>query len=271
MKKHFTYSVLVVLAILSLGLSDVTAAPSPLPTGENTAVPESTATPEPTPILNEIDSIGDFKLKAGYSDNSIFESDMAVNVREIRDEAETEPFIRAVRQIERDQDIISIFEITLQKNGRDTELTKQLNIRIEQSGQFLSYDTISVFRIDTAGMAHRLETTVEYGYICYTTAELGTFALSGVLLPGQTEAPTELPSASPTLQNDGNTGIITPPGTDAESGRDTEEGIVTPGAFVFWLVLALLLGFWIGIGIGYLLWGRYKTKKTHSGPRVIGE
>ena len=53
MKKHFTYSVLVVLAILSLGLSDVTAAPSPLPTGENTAVPESTATPEPTPILNE--------------------------------------------------------------------------------------------------------------------------------------------------------------------------------------------------------------------------
>ena len=46
---------------------------------------------------------------------------------------------------------------------------------------------------------------------------------------------------------------------------------VTPGAFVFWLVLALLLGFWSGIGIGYLLWGRYKTKKTHSGPRVIGE
>ena len=106
MKKRITYSVLVVLAILSLCLSDVTAAPSPLPTGENTAVPESTATPEPTPILNEIDSIGDFKLKAGYSDNSIFESDMAVNVRELRDAAETEPFIRAVRQIERDKDII---------------------------------------------------------------------------------------------------------------------------------------------------------------------
>ena len=133
MKKRFTYSVLVVLAIFSLCLFDVNAAPSPLPTGENTAAPESTATPEPTPIPNEIDSIGDFKLKAGYSDNSIFESDMAVNVREIRDAAEAEPFIRAVRQIERDQDIISIFAITLQKNGRDTELTKPLNIRMEQS------------------------------------------------------------------------------------------------------------------------------------------
>lgn len=276
MKKYFIYGIFMMLFIILSGLPYAAAAPTEPPalgtTPEGTGTPGAGQTPAaPTPVLHEIGSIGDFNLKAGYADNSAFVDDMAVLVKEIRESEEAEVLIQAVRAAERDQDIFSIFHMTLQKNGRDTEFTKQMNIRIEQSGVFASYDNISVYGIDDAGTARKLETKIENGYICYTADAMGTFALTGMLLPDHTEAPSPSPVISPTLQNDGNTGIIPPSQSAAGNGSENREGVVTPGAFVFWLILALLVGIWVGIGIGYILWGRYKTKKNYTGPKVIGE
>lgn len=154
MKKYFTYSILmIILTIIFAGSLNAIAAPTEEPTTGNTAAVKNTPTTEPTPFINEIGSIGDFNLKAAYEDNAPFEDNMAVNVRTIRENHEMDLIIHAVRTVERDHDIFSMFHIVLQKNGRDIELTKRMNIRIEQSGNFADYDNISVFQIDAAGSA----------------------------------------------------------------------------------------------------------------------
>lgn len=273
MKKYFAYSILmIILTIIFAGLLNAIAAPTEEPTAGNTAATENTPTAEPTPFINEIGSIGDFSLKAAYEDNAPFEENMAVNVRTIRENHEMDMMIHAVRTVERDHDIFSMFRIVLQKNGRDTELTKRINIRIEQSGVFAGYDNISVFRIDAAGSARKLETKTENGYICFTTDTFGAFALTGIQNSGAPETPSQAPaSISPTLQNGGNTGIIPPSQTARGNNNVNNDSVVTPGAFVFWIILMLVVGIWIGIGIGYIIWGRYKTKKNSIGPKVIGE
>ncbi|MFR1518198.1 MAG: hypothetical protein ACLSVG_05400 [Clostridia bacterium] len=270
MKKYFWNSVFIaILTIVSMGLLRLTAAPASPDATDSPGT--GTPTAAPTPVRNEIHSIGDFPLMAGYADNSVFEEDMAVNVKEITEGPEMENIVQAVRNVEREADIFSVFRLTLQKNGRDVELTKQIHIRIEQNDAFQNYDSISVLRIGSGGTAQKLETTTENGYICFTTELFGPFVLTGIPIPGHTEPPAVSPSADPTLQNDGDPGIISPSHTTTGNGDENKEGFVTPGAFVFWLVLALLVGIWTGIGIGYILWGRYKTKKNHTGPKVIGE
>jgi|GEM_PF-2233274 hypothetical protein len=273
MKKYFTYSILmIILTIIFAGSLNAIAAPTEEPTTGNTAAVKNTPTTEPTPFINEIGSIGDFNLKAAYEDNAPFEDNMAVNVRTIRENHEMDLIIHAVRTVERDHDIFSMFHIVLQKNGRDIELTKRMNIRIEQSGNFADYDNISVFQIDAAGSAQKLESKTENGYICFTTDTFGAFVLTGIQTLGVPETPSQTPaSTTPTLQNGGNTGIIPSSQTAGGYNNENNDGVVTPGAFVFWLILMLVVGIWIGIAIGYIMWGRYKMKKNATGPKVIGE
>lgn len=243
---------------------------SDTPAGTSTAAPTETPTPAPTPVVNEIGSIGDFTGKASYTDNSIFEENMAVLIKDLSQNADADSDIQAIRVVEKERDIFSIFELSLQKNGRDVVVTKAMNIRIALQGTLEGYDHISVLQIAPSGVATIVESTVEAGYLKFTTNALGKFALVGDAL-NPTPPAAVTPSPGATLQNGGNAGIISP---SAEGGADASpgaEGVVTPGAFVFWLIITLIIGIWIGIGIGYILWGRYKTKKVNKGLKVIGE
>ena len=256
------------LVYCSAGLytTDILAASS----GDGDAAADDTPPPEPTPVVNEIGSTGDLKIRASYEDNSVFDDNMAINAVVLHENGEIESIISAVRVIEREQDIFSVMRLSLQRNGRDTNLTKRINIRVEQTEAAAEYRDISVFYVDEAGVARKLDASEENGYISFMTDVLGIFVLSGAG-DGGIISPTNEPDATPSLQTGGNTGII----PSSEAGTDTDnEGIsetVSPGAFVFWLFLALIVGIWIGIGIGYILWGRYKAKRIKTGPKVIGE
>ncbi len=271
MKKHFTCGVLVLLFMaFSVGVVGTYAAPE----GTAAVSPEAaTATPQPTPPPNEIASIGDLQAKASYSDNGRFEENMAINIKLIQSAEETARYVSAIRTVEQERDIFSVFEMSMQKNGREIPLTKTLNIRILQNQDFSGYDFISVIRIDGSGFARLLDSETKNNEIHFTASELGVFALVGTpLSPTASSNRTPAPNyAAATLQNGETAGIITslPPNGTAQAAEG--DGVVTPGAFVFWLILALVIGVWAGIGIGYALWGRYKTKKVQRGPHVIGE
>ena len=240
------------------------------PTGTAAAVPTDPPTPAPTPVVNEIGSIGDFTGKASYTDNSVFEENMAVLMKDLSKSADADSDIQAIRAVEKERDIFSIFELSLQKNGRDVAVTKGLHIQIQLQGALEGYDHISVLQIDPSGSAALVESTVEAGNIKFTVNALGKFALVGDAL-NPTPPAAAPPSPGATLQNGGNAGIISPPAEGEADATPGADGVVTPGAFVFWLIITLIIGIWIGIGIGYILWGRYKTKKVNKGLKVIGE
>jgi hypothetical protein len=99
---------------------------------------------------------------------------------------------------------------------------------------------------------------------------MGEYVATGVLNPDASEQTEKPGNSSPTLQNSENTGII-PTSKPISSNKNNNESVITPGAFIFWLLTALVIGLWVGILVGYVLWGRYKTKKMQRGPYVIGE
>lgn len=224
---------------------------------------------EPTPIVNEIGSTGDIKVRASYEDNGIFDDNMAINTIDMSESGEIDSVINAVRSIEREQDIFEVMLFSLQINGRDTALTKRINIRVEQTEAFAAYRDVSVFFVNDAGSAEKLDAAAENGCISFTTDALGIFVLTGIGEHGAA-TPSQEPNSTHSLQTGDNAGIISP-----SHIADTNEGdisdTISPGAFVFWLFLAIVVGVWLGIGIGYILWGRYKVKRVKTGPKVIGE
>ncbi len=72
--------------------------------------------------------------------------------------------------------------------------------------------------------------------------------------PGdETTTPGMIPSAKP---------------TDSKPGVSNQE-FINAGAFGFTVLIALVVGIWIGIGIGFLIWGRKGGRKIRP-TRVIG-
>ena len=133
-------AITIVYIFLFAGACIVYAEPTPPPasdTPSGTATP--TATTAPTPVLNEIGSIGDFTGKAAYIDNSIFEENMAVLIKDLSKGADADSDIQAIRAVEKERDIFSIFELSLQKNGRDVAATKALHIQIQLQGALEGY------------------------------------------------------------------------------------------------------------------------------------
>lgn len=63
---------------------------------------------------------------------------------------------------------------------------------------------------------------------------------------------------------------VSPTGSGEAVPYPTHDGSVSPGAFLFWLIVAVIIGIWIGIGIGYLMWGRRSRKGMFRNSRVIG-
>ena len=105
----------------------------------------------------------------------------------------------------------------------------------------------------------------------FSTITLGKFVAVGVSInPDNSFESESTASATPTLQNGEGTGII-PTGDLSSSLKNNSSDSISAGAFVFWLLAALVIGIWIGVFIGFVLWGRYKTKKIQRGPYIIGE
>ena len=155
---------------------DTAAAPTSPVTAETTA-PE---TPTPTPVRDEIGSTGYLKIKASYSDNSIFEENVSINAEDMTKSSEFEAIVNAVRSAEREQDIFAAARLTLQKNGRDTELTKKINIYVEITEEFSDYESISVFRTEAPEAVTKIEAEEADGYITFSTDKMGVFVFTGV-------------------------------------------------------------------------------------------
>ena len=233
---------------------------------QNTDLPEPTATP--TPINNLIATMGDFSLHAMFEDKRIVDENLSINVTKLNIHDISSQIIQDIRAQEGDKDIFLYFNLSLQLNGRDTIQNSIIDIEINENETIAEYQNISLFRVKD-GRVIKVTDEETDGNIKFSAGELGNFLVIGVKNP-ETSNKTEAPShSSPTLQEGHIAGIMSP-GVHKPSEK-SNAGTITPGAFVFWIIAALVIGLWLGLGIGYILWGRYKTKKIQRGPYVIGE
>lgn len=265
MKKFNFFVIFIITFIILTSVINIyaeTASP------ENTELPEAIATPTPTPVNNVISTIGDFSLNAMFADKRIVDEDLSINVKKLNINDISPEIIQAVRAKDGDKDIFLYFKLTLQLNGRDTVQNSVIDIEINGNEIIAEYQSISLFRVNNNQVTKVTDEETD-GNIKFSASELGTFLVIGVKNP-QASNKTENPQQnSPTLQTDDPAGIITPGSTGTTDNEN--KGSITPGAFVFWIIAALIIGLWLGLGIGYILWGRYKTKKIQRGPYVIGE
>lgn len=223
----------------------------------------------PAPIINKINSIGDFKVNAVYVDNRPVDENLAIYVEKKDINTLPTQTIQAIRAQDGDKDIFSYMYFSLQKNGRDIDIDNTINIKVPKEGIFQRYQGVSLFKI-TDGDVLKVETEIISDELSFDIQEKGYYVAIGILnndVSHETLIPQE---PSPTLQNSETAGII-PSGKHSPDVTQNDGGSITPGAFVFWLFLALIVGIWLGVMIGYILWGRYKTKKMQRGPYVIGE
>lgn len=233
-----------------------------------TAEPTNEAVSEPIHNPSVIHSIGDFKLTAQYEDKRNVNENLAVNVKLSNINTLSPQIIQLIRAQEGDKDIFAYFELELQMNGRKVSPDTTLEIQIEKAGIFEKYQQISIFSISESGELKPF-TETETEEINFRTNVLGKFVAVGVL---NTEISPETENAAgttPPLQNSETEGIIST--SDPSKGKESSGGAISAGAFVFWLFAALVIGIWIGVFIGFVLWGRYKTKKLQRGPYIIGE
>lgn len=235
---------------------------------EITELPEAIVTPTPTPVNNVISVIGDFSLNAMYADKRVVDENLSINVKNLNINDISPQIIQEVRAKDGDKDIFLYFNLALQLNGRDTVQNSVIDIEINGNEIIAQYQNISIFRVKNNQVTKVTDEETD-GNVKFSTSELGSFLVTGIKNP-QFSNKTEAPQQSPeTLQTDDYAGIISP-GTTAVPDKGNA-GTITPGAFVFWIIAALIIGLWLGLGIGYILWGRYKTKKVQRGPYVIGE
>lgn len=233
---------------------------------DNSASTTQTSEPIPTQPPNIIKSIGDFNLYAEYIDGTKVEENAAINVTILGDEAFTEEIISSIRGQNGNQDIFIIFTLELQQNGRPMRQHTPVDLFIDNAGIFTEYENLNFYKIKEDNSASRFEVTQNEQYIMFEADELGKYVVCGEK-KGE-ELATDEPQQTAPLQDDTQTSIIP---TIGPTKTPEGDNVVTAGAFVFWLVVALILGLWIGLGIGFVIWGRYRNKKNNRGPFVIGE
>ncbi len=83
--------------------------------------------------------------------------------------------------------------------------------------------------------------------------------------PGEEETlePSKTPEVIPT---------VTPEATQKATPTPTPEGqslLIKTGALGFWMMVVLIVGIWIGIAVGYLIWGRKKGRAVRRS-KIIG-
>lgn len=224
-------------------------------------------TPKPEIPKNSILSIGDFKLYGLYEDGTKVEENVAINVKLLNSDNITADVINSIRTQGENQDIFAMFQLELTQNGRPMNQHTPIDIFIDYSGIFLDYENISFYIVSENSEAIKLEMSNNEDYLMFKADKLGKYVACGEKKVYNNS--TNIPITTP-LQDRGETGIIPTASPEKNNGGD-EESVITPGAFVFWLIAALVVGLWAGIGIGYMFWGRYRNKKAYKGPLVIGE
>lgn len=106
-----------------------------------------------------------------------------------------------------------------------------------------------------------------------TQEPTGTEEIDPSGTPGEIEGTpgdeTADPSATPEIDSTV-TPMITQKPTAVPTATDNQALLIKSGALGFWMIVVLVVGIWIGIAIGFFIWGRRKGRNRIRRSKIIG-
>ena len=243
-----------------------TQKPTATPTQKPTATPENTnnitinpsidvQTPAPptyTAPENYVTHVYNNQFFAvGYVDGSPFPGLLTLDISDITfsNEENADLIYETISEHLNGKTCVALYEIWLRT---DTEIfipEKIVSIRLSNIDRMNGFDNFEVLYITDTLEVNRLLCENTDGMMMFNNPNMGYFVLIGTEIEQNTEAPEVTQGSAVSV--------------------GTKEGI-SPGTFIISLILAVFVSLWIGVGIGYVIWGKNKKSSRYSGRSAGG-
>lgn len=219
------------------------------------ASPDITLPPS-TPVIPEnfISTVTDKQtFMVGYVDGDKFDGSPILEVIDITlsEEESADLIYRAINENLGELSCIAVYKLWLVENESIFIPEKLLTFIMTTTDEMNNYEEYSILYINDSLEVTKLPYTFENGVLSFNNANSGYFALVGKSKISIPENTPDVPSTThvPSVDND---------------------DVVSPGTFIISLIVTAFISLWVGVGIGFLIWGKNKKKTRYSSRKTGG-
>ena len=193
----------------------------------------------------------DRKFAVGYVDGSDFSGNPIFTVAEIADfDGESaDLLLEAVGKYDGEYSCLAIYKMWLTENDSVYIPEKIIGFLLSLPEQSNEYKEYVVLYINDKLEATPIDYSLNDGVLAFNNSNAGYFAVMGKLsssIQNQTDTP---PEATPLAEDD--------------SG-------ISPGTLIILIIITAFISLWIGIGIGFIIWGKNSKKTRYSSQETGG-
>ena len=187
----------------------------------------------------------------GYVDGSDFSGNPIFTVAEMADfDGESaDLLLGAVGKYDGEYSCLEIYKMWLTENDSVYIPEKIIGFLLSLPEQSNEYQEYVILYINDKLEATPIDYSLNDGVLAFNNSNAGYFAVMGKLSSGilnQTDTP---PEATPLAEDD--------------SG-------ISPGTLIILIIITAFISLWIGIGIGFIIWGKNSKKTRYSSQETGG-
>ena len=193
----------------------------------------------------------DRKFAVGYVDGSDFSGNPIFTVTEMADfDGESaDLLLEAVGKYDGEYSCLAIYKMWLTENDSVYIPEKIIGFLLSLPEQSNEYKEYVVLYINDKLEVTPIDYSLNDGVLAFNNSNAGYFAVMGKLsssILNQTDTP---PEATPLAEDD--------------SG-------ISPGTLIILIIITAFISLWIGIGIGFIIWGKNSKKTRYSSQETGG-
>ena len=193
----------------------------------------------------------DRKFAVGYVDGSDFSGNPIFTVAEMADfDGESaDLLLGAVGKYDGEYSCLEIYKMWLTENDSVYIPEKIIGFLLSLPEQSNEYQEYVILYINDKLEATPIDYSLNDGVLAFNNSNAGYFAVMGKLsssILNQTDTP---PEATPLAEDD--------------SG-------ISPGTLIILIIITAFISLWIGIGIGFIIWGKNSKKTRYSSQETGG-
>ena len=191
------------------------------------------------------------KFAIGYVDGSSFSGEPVFTVTEITDfDGESADLIlETVNSNSNGYSCLAIYKMWLAVDDLAYIPEKVIGITFSSVDSLNNYEEYVVLYINDSLETTELECSLDDGVFSFNNSNAGYFALMGKDSPKVPERTNDISVITPIPQDD--------------------KG-VSPGTLIILIIVTAFISLWIGIGIGFIIWGKNSKKTRYSSQETGG-
>ena len=216
--------------------------------------PETTLPPATPSIPDNFISVTTDRqsFMVGYVDGDKFAGRPVFSATDITlsEEESVDLIFRVINEHVGDSSCIAVYQLWLYENDTVYIPEKLLSFMITVTDEINDYEEYAILYINDNLEVTKLPCEMKNNILSFNNANAGYFALIGNRKISEPENTPDVPVAThvPSENKDG----------------------VSPGTFVISLIITAFIALWIGVGIGFVIWGKNKKKTRYSSRKTGG-